>query len=556
MYCNKDNVNQLTALLVAHGIKHAVVCPGSRNGAIVHNLNACPAITCHAVTDERSAAFYALGLAQATQAPVAVCVTSGTALLNVAPAVAEATYQHHGIVVISADRPSAWIGQLDGQTMPQPGALGTFVARCVTLPEPHDDVTRWECNRLVNEALITAWGQQRPSVHINVPLSEPLFEFTKPELPSERTITCIESHSASCSAMASDYARACKPMIVLGQIDGHCDWLQESIAHIARQAVVLSEPLSPTGQPSHCDEVLHAVGRDEAYMPDFVLYAGGTIVSKRLKKFLRLASDAAMWELGESVHDTYMHLKGVVDCDLATALHQLHDARQALQPAATPPYAALWHNALNAARDHAATFKPRYSQLRAVQLLERAIDIDTQGRWHCHYANSTAVRLAGIYARHYVWCNRGINGIDGCTSTAAGYAAGTAQRVMLVTGDLSFFYDQNALWNQNLRGNLRIMLLNNGMGGIFNQLKGLDKSPACDTMIAGSHHTSAQGLCQACDVHYLAARDEQQLEAGIARLTAPASDRPIVLEVFTRPEADAEEYKRYYHSLHIEGSGD
>ena len=171
MYCNKDNVNQLTALLVAHGIRHAVVCPGSRNGAIVHNLNACPGITCHAVTDERSAAFYALGLAQATQAPVVVCVTSGTALLNTAPAVAEATFQHHGIVVISADRPSAWIGQLDGQTMPQPGALGTFVARCVNLPEPHDAPTRWECNRLVNEALITAWKQERPSVHINVPIS-------------------------------------------------------------------------------------------------------------------------------------------------------------------------------------------------------------------------------------------------------------------------------------------------------------------------------------------------------------------------------------------------
>ena len=123
---------------------------------------------------------------------------------------------------------------------------------------------------------------------------------------------------------------------------------------------------------------------------------------------------------------------------------------------------------------------------------------------------------------------------------------------MLVTGDLSFFYDQNALWNQDLRGNLRIMLLNNGMGGIFNQLKGLDKSPARDTMIAGSHHTSAQGLCQACRVSYLAARNEQELETGLQELTAATSDRPIVLEVFTRPEADAEEYKRYYSTLHIE----
>ena len=131
MYSNKDSVNILTALLVAHGIRHAVVCPGSRNAPIVHNFNECPDIECHPVTDERSAAFFALGIAQATDQPVAVCVTSGTALLNVAPAVAEAHYQHQALVVISADRPAQWIGQLDGQTLRQPGALQPWVEKSV-----------------------------------------------------------------------------------------------------------------------------------------------------------------------------------------------------------------------------------------------------------------------------------------------------------------------------------------------------------------------------------------------------------------------------------------
>ena len=88
MYSGKENVNILTSLLVAHGVRHAVCCPGSRNAPIVHNLNACPEISCYAVTDERSAGFYALGMAQALKRPVVVCVTSGTALLNLAPAVA------------------------------------------------------------------------------------------------------------------------------------------------------------------------------------------------------------------------------------------------------------------------------------------------------------------------------------------------------------------------------------------------------------------------------------------------------------------------------------
>ena len=175
MYSNKDNVNILTALLVAHGIQHAVVCPGSRNAPITHNLVVCPDIDCYSVTDERSAGFYALGLSLATNSPVAVCVTSGTALLNLLPAVAEAAYQHVPIIVVSADRPPQWIDQLDGQTLPQGDALGRFVRKAVTLPEPHSDEEHWYCNRLVNEALLAMRQQGGGPVHINVPLSEPLY---------------------------------------------------------------------------------------------------------------------------------------------------------------------------------------------------------------------------------------------------------------------------------------------------------------------------------------------------------------------------------------------
>ena len=138
----------LTALLVKHGVTQCVVCPGSRNAPIVHNLDACPEIQCYGVTDERSAAFFALGLIMATRRPAAVCVTSGSALLNVAPAVAEAAYQHLPLLVISADRPQAWIDQLDGQTLPQPPLLSSLVAYVAALNEPHDNTTRWQCCRL------------------------------------------------------------------------------------------------------------------------------------------------------------------------------------------------------------------------------------------------------------------------------------------------------------------------------------------------------------------------------------------------------------------------
>ena len=182
MFSSKENINILTSLLIDYGVEHIVVCPGSRNAPIVHNFNESPKFICHPVTDERSAAFVALGIANQTGEMVAVCVTSGSALLNTLPGTAEASYQNRGIIVISADRPQAWIGQLDGQTMPQPNALGSFVEKSVNLPECKDETEKWHCRRLVCEAILTLMTTKK-SVHINVPISEPLFDFTTNELP-------------------------------------------------------------------------------------------------------------------------------------------------------------------------------------------------------------------------------------------------------------------------------------------------------------------------------------------------------------------------------------
>ena len=166
-----------------------------------------------------------------------------------------------------------------------------------------------------------------------------------------------------------------------------------------------------------------------------------------------------------------------------------------------------------------------------------------------HYANSSAIRLANIYARHPVWCNRGVNGIEGSLSTAAGFSCVTDEQVFCVIGDLSFFYDQNALWNQNLRGNLRILLLNNGKGGIFHMLPGLDQSPARDKLVAAEHHTSAEGICMQHHVHYLKATNTEEMQKGIATLVRQASDTPMLLEVFTNPADDQTALQGYYQSL-------
>ena len=189
MYSDKKNILQLASLLIEHGISNVVFCPGSRNAPIVHTLANHSFFNCHSVTDERSAGFFALGLALHGGKPAAICCTSGTALLNIHPAVAEAFYQEVPLVVISADRPTAWIGQMDGQTLPQPGVFGSLVKKSVHLPEIHTEQDEWYCNRLINEALLELNHHGKGPVHINVPISEPLYQFTTPELPKVRVIT-------------------------------------------------------------------------------------------------------------------------------------------------------------------------------------------------------------------------------------------------------------------------------------------------------------------------------------------------------------------------------
>ncbi|MBQ6204351.1 MAG: 2-succinyl-5-enolpyruvyl-6-hydroxy-3-cyclohexene-1-carboxylic-acid synthase [Prevotella sp.] len=553
MYSNKENVNILTSLLVAHGVRHAVVCPGSRNSPIVHNLTECPDIQCHPVTDERSAGFYALGMCQATGLPVAVCVTSGTALLNLSPAVAEAKYQHRPLVVISADRPPQWIDQLDGQTLQQPGVFGSFVRKSVSLPEPHDDETRWYCNRLVNEALLSSVYEEAP-VHINVPISEPLFGFTTSFLPQERSIDRTDSFpnfEAIAIEVGERFLEASRPMIVIGQTkdDGYPENYGDDYRLVADYAVVLHEPLCDFICPSHFDEVLSLVGEQPEYKPDFVLYLGDTIVSKRLKKFLRNCRDCYFVMANESgsLCDTFMNLRHWVHCDTSMLL-TLADLLREKQPQPTA-FRKLWAQALSRAQAHADNYKPSFSQMAAVRLFEQSFDCSRQPI--VHYANSSAIRLANVYARHYVYCNRGVNGIEGSLSTAAGYSLVTKNPVFIVIGDLSFFYDSNALWNKQLKGNLRILLLNNGGGGIFRQLPvGDGRSSALD-YVMGSHHTSAAGICQSYGVEYLSARNETEMEEGIRILMQKESPCPVLLEVFTDAATDTQVYKDYYRSLFL-----
>lgn len=565
-YSDKENVNILTALLVAHGVKHAVVCPGSRNAPIVHNLNECPHITCHPVTDERSAGFYALGMAQILTHPVVVCVTSGTALLNLLPAAAEAYYQHVPLVVISADRPAMWIDQQDGQTLPQLDALGRFVSKAVSLPEPSTDDERWYCNRLVNEVLLCCQRHGGSPVHLNVPISEPLFTFNVPALPTVRVIRQVTATTdvGHCQPLLADIQSAQRPMIVVGQLSNkEAQRMALQLCELSADVVVVYEclgmachedapryPDSPTERlsPQHIDKVLMRMQQVEQYQPDVGVYLGGTLVSKRLKAFLRQSPAAKTWIVNErgAIYDTFQNLTGVIEGApydvLEVILRYVRGEKERQRLPFESGFRSRWTTLIQQVQAQNEHFHPPYSSWQAVKrFFETA---SNKGRYILHAANSMSVRLVNHFASDYVFCNRGVNGIDGSLSTAAGCSLVTTQNVYCVIGDLSFFYDQNALWH-SLGGNFRVLLLNNGGGVIFQSLPGLKGSTAQQTLISAQHHTTACGICQQNNVAYLSAHDEKELENNMNRFVNDNFDRPVVFEVFTSQEHDEQAMNEY-----------
>ncbi|MDT3386754.1 MAG: 2-succinyl-5-enolpyruvyl-6-hydroxy-3-cyclohexene-1-carboxylic-acid synthase [Bacteroidota bacterium] len=540
MFSNKDNINILTALLVKWGVKDAVVCPGSRNAAIVHNLNECAEIDCYPVTDERSAGFFALGISQVADEPVVVCVTSGSALLNVAPAAAEAFYQHRKLIIISADRPISMIDQLQGQTIRQTGALDHVVRKTVTLPEPHDETEHWYCNRLVNEVLIEMTRGEGGPVHINVPISEPLFDFSVDQLPDERRITLhqVEPDVIDLHSIAFDFSQALRPMILIGQTkpENLVDSL-DNLTALDDYGVLLAEQLAQIDAiiPKHIDEMLLSIeGEEEDYLPDFIVYMGDTFVSNRLKAFLRKTKGVRTVIVNRDgeLHDVTMHATDIVQASIDDTLSEL---RMAIYEKHPTDYHDQWQALLKPLILHSESYRPDFSQMSAVRdLFVKTTNLDCQYQ----FANSQSIRLGLLYSDHYLYCNRGVNGIEGSLSTAVGFASACSEPLFCVIGDLSFFYDQNALWNENLTSNLRILLLNNGGGGIFSHLPGLKDSPALENLIIGAHGANARSICSGCGVHYLDAHNQEELEYGMEELAEQDSLTPILLEVFTDGDED------------------
>jgi len=552
MYSDKKNILQLVALLKAHGVRKIVLCPGSRNAAIVHTLANIEDFTCYSVTDERSAGFFAIGLSLQGGGPAAVCCTSGSALLNLHPAVAEAFYQQVPLIVISADRPAAWIGQMDGQTLPQPGVFGPLVKMSVNLPEVQTDEDEWFCNRLINEAILETTHHGKGPVHINVPISEPIYRFTVKALPEVRVITRYQGLSVydrDYKILIERLNKYNKRMIVVGQMNLIYLFEKKYVKPLYKHFLWLTEHLGNQTIPGipirNFDAAIYSMSseRQNDMTPELLITYGGHIVSKELKKYLRKHPPREHWHISTDgkIADLYGCLTTIIEMDPFEFLEKI----AFLLDNKPTNYPLMWENYCKTIPEPEFA----YSEMSAVGTLLKALPESCA----LHLANSSTIRYAQLFTippRVEICCNRGVNGIEGSLSTAIGYAVASTKLNFIIIGDLSFFYDMNALWNQNYGANIRILLLNNEGGEIFHTLPGMDKSSRSREFITAEHYTTAKGWAEERGFIYIKVTDEEELEDAMKQFTTPETlMQPMLMEVFTDKEKDTTLLREYYHGL-------
>lgn len=474
----------IASLLVAHGVRDAVVSPGSRNAPLLMAFSRQKQLNLISVVDERSAGFVALGMAVTSGRPVALVCTSGSALLNYGPAVAEAYYRRVPLIVISADRPVEWIGQDDSQTIVQPGALSGYVKRSYDLPADSEGRRMWYENRLVNDALITAISGRRGPVHINVQIAEPINGLSDNrddacDRVMNRVVSLIRPATSfptsEARALGSTIASPVKVMIVAGFLPPD-KTLNKAMLRLSNlpNFVVLTETISNLHGDrfiSAIDAALASIPDDkrDRLKPDVVITTGGALVSRHIKQYLRQTTLTAHWHVGEidDTVDCLQQLSCRIEMPPAVFFSQLASAMQPHKKDCD--FARDWSVQKNRARSLTDSFgaQVEWSDFKAFATFVPKIPRN----WNVHFSNGTSIRYAQIFGHHEYHrceCNRGVSGIDGCTSTAVGGMLAYRHGVtLLVSGDMSALYDLAGLTGGLLTARFKMIIINNSGGGIF-----------------------------------------------------------------------------------------
>lgn len=545
-------IYDIAEICIRKNIKHVVLCPGSRCAPLTLAFTRHPGITTQTFSDERSAAFIALGIAQSSDAPVVVVCTSGTAAYNFAPAVAEAYFSQTPLIIFTADRPAEWIAQQDGQAIHQYGIFGQHVKRFFQLPQDYEHPDSvWAINRMVNEAVNTSLQFPRGPVHINAPFREPLYPSKSAHITFGKEARVLNEHAALLELSAETREKiktAWKGfhniLLVGGQQRADSPTLHAIKAFRQKHRVpvihdIISNLHDLENTVQHTDLFLgHAPEHLRASLqPDLLITFGHALISKNLKLFLRQYPARAHWHIqppGQAA-DTFRNLTDIFFTTPETFLTYLTslEAAGTFEAQKQENYYSLWEAEERRMLRVLDDFF-REKELSELALVKALLDHLPENT-NLHLANSMSVRyanFAGLQAgrkRIEVFSNRGTSGIDGSTSTAVGHSLVSGRLNFLITGDLAFFYDRNAFWHNYPVANLRVLLLNNHGGLIFDVLEGPSSMPEATEYFITRQMLNARKLCEEFGFDHLMAEDHRGVKNVLREFTA-VDDRTRVME--------------------------
>ena len=539
MKFSKDPLSQIiTQLCLAKGIDHIVLSPGSRNAPLIIGFTEHSDFNNFSIVDERCAGFFALGLAQQLKKPVAIVCTSGSALLNYYPAIAEAFYSNIPLVVISADRPEALINIGDGQTIMQENAFGNHIIFNANCKEGTNNI---ETNiKMINTALNNSLEFQGP-VHINIPFTEPLYETISTLEIKPKNIPINETNSflnkiKDISQYQKQWNSASKKMVLIGVLHPK-SLAQHIVDQLAEDdcVIILTETTSNVHHHSifpSIDQLIAPLGTGgfKELQPDILLTIGGMIVSKKVKAFLRNYAPKIHWHVDPlKGYDTYFCLKYHFKLSPNNFFEQLLQKKVVNKSNYQKDWLKIREYRLERHSLYEATIL--FSDFKVFSEISKILPNEIQ----LQLSNSATIRYAQLFnfdKRIEVFCNRGTSGIEGCTSTAIGAAFVSDSPTVFITGDLGFLYDSNALWNNYIPSNFKIIVINNGGGGIFRILSGEKDSKNFDTYFETKHHLTAKHLCAMFNFNYSSIHKEENLQSSLTSFFQ-ISEGPCLLEVFT-----------------------
>ncbi|PWN66814.1 2-succinyl-5-enolpyruvyl-6-hydroxy-3-cyclohexene-1-carboxylic-acid synthase [Chryseobacterium phosphatilyticum] len=552
-YSSKRSIQILAHLLQQYGIEDIVISPGSRNAPLAIHFSEVDRFNCFSIVDERSAAFVAMGMAKSEKKPVAITCTSGSAVVNYYPAVTEAFYQNIPLLILTADRPTDFVDIFDGQTIRQKEVFHQHSYGDFQLLEDSKEHAEEINFETIKKAIELCFEKQGP-VHINIPLEEPLYELVS-ELPTFPTVEKTIRHKEYeiPSNLIADWHTSQRIMILVGTRE-YSPELENQLTQLVKNhsVIVLSEANSNLYHEKffrHIDRYIFNFTEEDykTYAPDLLITVGQNVVSKKVKQFLRNARPKQHWHLDEIWQpDTYYSLTEKIEVRPEVFFSKLLKYIN-LEPR---PYYNLW-DVLRDKKDakhqqflNTVEFSDFYFFNKASQTVP--------DNYNIHFANSSAIRYAQLFdfGKKRMYCNRGTSGIDGSTSTAMGFAIKNENPTLLITGDLSFFYDINGLWNQYIPPFVRIMIFNNGEGNIFKIIPGPGNANpnTLDEFIATKHRKNAEHLAKHFGFSYIKVEDELTLDRVLENFFKPDA-QPKILEVNTYGKNSADVQKAYFNFM-------